>query len=185
MSRKTSSITFSNFLSPLLLGMLFSTSSMAARTIPCPDGEHIEIDIQQITIQYQGTTFGATLNGLSVLGARLKVEPKTLQVAAAATQQWNEFVKGLVVGYNSCAITKQQYQEGLMRIYPRLEKDGIELENLRKLVLNKKQIDEKHLQKVLISYESRLRAFAKISRKDVDYQRIEAIVTKHLKLVSA
>ncbi|MDE2367324.1 MAG: tetratricopeptide repeat protein, partial [Betaproteobacteria bacterium] len=141
--------------------------------------------IKQIAIQYQGTGLGVTLSGLSALSARLQVEPKTLQTATAATQQWNEFVKGLVVGYNSCAITGQQYQEGLMHIYPRLENDGKELENLRQLVLARKQIDEKHLQEVLESYENQLRAFAKVSGKEIDYERIEAIIDKRLRAVSA
>ena len=180
MSHITPFIRLPYFLSLLLFGLALSTGVMAAKKIPCPDGEHIEIDIKQTAIQYQGTSLGVTLNGLSSLNARLKVEPKTLQTAAEATRQWNEFVKGLVVGYNSCAITKQQYQEGLMTIYPRLEKDGIELEKLHQLIMAKQQIDEKHLQKVLDSYEKSLRTFAKVSGKEIDYERIEAFVERNL-----
>src|SRR5690348_9936085 len=106
MSHKPAFIRLSNFLILLLFGLVFSTSTMAAKRVSCPDGEHIEIDIKQIAIQYQGTSFGVTLSGLSALSARLKVEPKTLQIAAEATQQWNEYVKALVGGYNSCAITR-------------------------------------------------------------------------------
>ena len=184
MSHKTRFSRLPSFLILLLFGLIFCTSTMAAKRVSCPDGEHIEIDIKQIAIQYQGASFGVTLSGLSALSARLNAEPKTLQTAAAATQQWNEFVKGLVVGYNSCAITKQQYQEGLVRIYPRLEKDAIELEKLRQLVMDQKQIDEKRLQTVLKSYESQLRAFAKVTGKEIDYERIEALVEKHLQPVS-
>src|SRR5688500_13989006 len=71
-----------------------------------------------------------------------------------------------------------------MTIYPRLEQDGRELEKLRQLIMAKQQIDEKHLQKVLESYENGLRAFAKTSGRELDYERIEAIVDKRLRVVS-
>ncbi|MEP6879682.1 MAG: hypothetical protein ABI865_12630, partial [Nitrosospira sp.] len=172
----------------LLLGMLFSTSAMAAKKISCPDGEHIEIDIKQIAIQYQGTSLGVTLNGLSALQARLNVEPKTLQTATEATQQWNEFVKGLVMGYNSCAITRQEYQAGLMHIAS-MRADGTELEKLRQMVLAHQTINEKRVQTLLVNYEKNLRAFAKVSRKEIDYERIEGFVKwnleRHLQPVAA
>ena len=88
--------------------------------------ERYQIDVRQIAIQYEASALSATLSGLSVLRARIAVEPKTLQTAAAATQEWNEYLKGLAVGYNSCAITKQQYDEGLKRLVPGLKADGAE-----------------------------------------------------------
>jgi len=90
----------------LVVCLLAATNVLAQKQITCSDGVRYEIDFVQISIQYQGTTLSGTLSGLSALGARVKVEPKTLQIVATATQQWNEFLKGLVAGYNSCAITK-------------------------------------------------------------------------------
>src|SRR5215471_2260703 len=96
-----------------------------SRKITCPDGDvRYEINVKDIAIQYEAASFAGTLSSLSVLSGRLTVAPQKLQEAASATQQWNEFVKGLVVGYNSCAITKQQYAEGLQKIYPRLKEDA-------------------------------------------------------------
>src|SRR5712692_994489 len=100
----------------LLLFCLTSGSrSPAENKKTCPDGDHYETDVKQIAIQYEGSSFAGTLSSLNVLGARLTVTPQKLQEAALATQQWNEFVKGLVTGYNNCAITKEQYNQGLQR----------------------------------------------------------------------
>ena len=106
----------------------------AQRHIPCPDGDHVEIDIKQIAIKYDASEFASTLSSLSILSSRLEVVPHKLQEASVATQQWNEFVKGLAVGYNSCAITRQQYADGLNRIYPRLKEDATSLEQIRKQI---------------------------------------------------
>ena len=104
----------------LLLLLVFTPANAQTRkTISCPDGDHIEIDVRQIAIQYDASSFAATLGGLSVFSARLEIVPKQLQEAAIATQQWDEFLKGLAAGYNSCAVTRQQYADGLQRIYPR------------------------------------------------------------------
>jgi hypothetical protein len=76
-----------------------------------------------------------------------------LQQASAATRQWNEFLKGLVAGYNSCAITNQQYADSLKRIYPRLKEDAAAgLEEIRKVVSEGRNADEKRLKSLLDSY---------------------------------
>jgi hypothetical protein len=115
------------------------------------------------------------LSGLSVLGTRLEVAPKKLQEAAAATQQWNEFVKGLAAGYNSCAVTQQQYADGLNRIYPRLKEDAADLEIIRKLISDGQRADTKRLQALLDSYWNNLRQFAQASGKEIILERIEAL----------
>src|SRR5437867_877755 len=89
-----------------LLMVLLLPLAAAQKWLVCPDGERFEIDIRQIAVRYEASGLSATLSGLSVLGTRATVEPKTLQTAATATQQWNEYLKGLVAGYNSCVITK-------------------------------------------------------------------------------
>jgi hypothetical protein len=38
-----------------------------------------------------------------------------LQNAYESTQNWDQFLKGLVVGYNSCAISKADYAKILQR----------------------------------------------------------------------
>jgi hypothetical protein len=89
----------------LLLGI--GPNAAAQKTAHCPDGDHVLIDVKQIAIQYDASSFAGTLSSLSVLGGRLEIAPKKLQ-EAAATQQWDEFLKGLAAGYNTCAVTKQQ-----------------------------------------------------------------------------
>jgi tetratricopeptide (TPR) repeat protein len=158
-----------------LLLLLVCGKAAAQKKISCPDGDHIEIDIKQITIQYDASSFAGTLSSLSVLGARLEVAPKKLQEAAVATQQWNEFLKGLVAGYNSCAVSRQQYEDGLKRIYPRLKEDAVDLEAIRKVVSEGHKADEKRLQSILESFYSNLKQFAQISGKDIILERIEAL----------
>lgn len=160
----------------LLCAILAVAGSAAAqKRIPCPDGEHIEIDIRQIAIQYDASSFAGTLSSLSVLGGRLEVTPRKLQEAAVATQQWDEFLKGLVVGYNTCAVTRQQYTDGINRIYPRLQEDAASLEEIRKIISDGKKADEKRLQSLLDSYYANLRQFAQASGKEIILERIEAL----------
>ena len=147
----------------------------AQKTVHCADGDHILIDVKQIAIQYDASSFAGTLSGLSALGPRLEVAPKKLQDAAAATQQWNEFVKGLAAGYNSCAVTQQQYADGLNRIYPRLKEDAKDLDDIRKLISDGQKADTKRLEALLDSYWNNLRQFAQASGKEVILERIEAL----------
>ena len=141
--------------------------AVAQKKIACPDGEHIEIDVRQISIQYDASSFAGTLGSLSVLGARLEVAPKRLQEVAAATQQWDEFLKGLAAGYNSCAITKQQFADGLSRIYPRLKEDGAGLEEIRKEMATGQKADAQRLQRLIDSFYENLRQFAQISNQQL------------------
>ena len=160
-----------------LFSLLAASAMVAAaqKKIACPDGEHIEIDVQQISIQYDASSFAGTLSSLSVLGARLEVKPIKLQEAAVATQQWDEFLKGLAAGYNSCAITRQQYADGVTRIYPRLKEDGADLEEMRKAIDAGQKADAKRLQQLSDSIYSNLRQFAQTSGKEIILERIEAI----------
>jgi tetratricopeptide (TPR) repeat protein len=101
-----------------------------------------------------------------------------LQQASAATQQWNEFLKGLVSGYNSCAITNQQYTDSLKRIYPRLREDAAGLEEIRKVVSEGRKADETRLKSLLDSYFANLRQFAGTSGGEIIIERIAAVVEK-------
>src|SRR5208337_2303395 len=159
----------------LLLALLVAPAAKAQKKVACPDGEHIIIDVKEISIKYDASSFAGTLSSLSVLGARLEVAPKKLQEAAVATQQWDEFLKGLVSGYNSCAITRQQYNDGLNRIYPRLKEDATDLEEIRKAIAAGQKADAKRLQQMIDSFYANLRQFAQISGKEIILQRIDAL----------
>ena len=150
-------------------------STLAApTTITCPDGEErLTLDVKQLALEYQAQGWSGTLSSLSaVVGVRLKRMPTQLQEASAATQQWNEFLKGLAEGYNNCVITKKEYVEGLKRIYPRLKDDAADLEQIRQLVSKGRKLDEAKLRRVLDSYFRNLKHFATISRQEVIIERI-------------
>jgi tetratricopeptide (TPR) repeat protein len=149
--------------------------AVAQKEISCPDGKHLEIDVNQISIKYDASSFAGTLSSLSVLGARLQISPHQLQEAAVATQQWDEFLKGLAVGYNTCAVTRQQYADGLNRIYPRLKEDATSLEEIRRVLSEGHRADEKRLQTLVESYYNNIRQFARASGKEIILDRIETL----------
>src|SRR5262249_39992976 len=161
----------------VLVGACWPISLFAQQRITCPDKtQRIEINLKQVQIQYNASSFAGTLASLGALSARLSVEQKVLQQASAATQQWNEFLKGLVAGYNSCAITDQQYADSLKRIYPRLKDDAAGLEEIRKVVSEGKKADEKRLRSLLDSYFANLRQFASTSGSEIIIERVTAVV---------
>jgi len=159
--------------------LLIPASASGQKSVPCNgDGDHTLIDVKQIAIQYDASSFAGTLSSLSMLvGTRLEVAPIKLQDAAAGTQKLNEFVKALAEGYNSCAITRQQYADGLNRIYPRLKDDAGELEAIRKVISDGQKADTKRLQALLDSYWSNLRQFAEASGNEIILERIEALAS--------
>ncbi len=165
------------YLASALLFLLFAIPIRAQNRIDCPDGIHYEIDLSEIIIKYQATSFSATLSSLSIFGNRIGVEPKMVQKAEAATQQWNEFLKGLVVGYNSCAVTKEEYAEGLQWIYPRLKEDAADLEKIREIISAGNEADEERLRRLLESYLGNLERLAEISNQEIILERIEALLS--------
>ena len=82
----------------------------------------------------------------------------------------------MVAGYNSCAITNQQYADSLKRIYPRLKEDAAGLEEIRKVVSEGNKADEKRLKSLLDSYFANLRQFATTSGNEINIERITAVV---------
>ena len=161
----------------VLVGLFCSSHAFAQQTITCPDRtQRVAIDLKQLQIQYNASSFAGTLASLGALSAHLSVEQKVLQQASAATQQWNEFLKGLVAGYNSCAITSQQYADSLKRIYPRLKEDAAGLEEIRKIVSEGRKADERRLKSLLDSYFANLRQFAEASGNEIIIERITAVV---------
>jgi tetratricopeptide (TPR) repeat protein len=161
--------------SVLLFCVLLATGRAAAqKKIPCPDGEHIEIDVKQLSIKYDASSFAGTLSSLNALSGRLEVAPKQLQEAAVATQQWNQLIVGLAAGYNSCAVTRQQYADGVNRIYPRLKEDGASLEGIRKQIAEGQKADARRLQNLISNFYSNLRQFAQAGGQEIVLQRIDA-----------
>lgn len=161
--RNVISVSVSHFLVILVL-VANAATLWAQKKFTCPTGEvRIEIDVANLQLNYQGKSFETTLSGLNVLAGKLAISPKTLQEASAATQQWNELLKGLAAGWNSCAISQQQYDDGVKRIYPRLKDDAGELEEIRQALAKGQQTDARRLQQVLDRYFANLRSFAEAS----------------------
>ena len=79
--------------------------------IDCGDGARRTIDVRDFTTQYWAYygEFEASIADKGKLSGKL--DPKQLQAMSDSSQQMNEFRKYVVVGFNSCAITKQQYGE--------------------------------------------------------------------------
>ena len=160
----------------LLVALLFPSPALAQKKVTCPDGNHYLIDVRQIAIKYEATRVESTVNGLAVLGVRVTVDQKTLQTAAVATQKMNEFIKGLAVGYNTCAITREQYQQAVNSLIPVMKKGAGQLEAFRKQILDGKKIQDKRLNQAIASIEDALRKFAVISGKQLQYDQIVTIV---------
>ncbi len=165
----------------LVLVLAGARGVLAQKKIVCPGGEtRLEVSVKELSLQYEGWSLSGTLGSLSVLGTRLSVDPKTLQQAAAATQQWNELLKGMAAGWNGCILSKEQYAQGLQRIYPRLKEDAADLEKIRQLLAQGQQADEKRFKSLLDSYFANLRRFAEIGGQDVLLDRIAAVVEREL-----
>jgi tetratricopeptide (TPR) repeat protein len=161
--------------SVLFIILAVSLCADGQKRIQCPDGEHFEIDIKQISIQYNATSFQGTLNGLKNLGLRVKVDPKKLQEVAEATQQWDVFLKALVAGYNNCVVSKQKYVEELNHIYPRLKEDAASLEEIRKAISANHKADTRQFQILLDRFYANLKRFAQISGTKIILKRLDAI----------
>ena len=160
------------------LAVLVSSRAGAQKKITCQDGDHYLTDIKQIAIQYEGQSLKGTLSSLSILGASLSSEPKKLQEASETTQLWNEFIKALVVGFNSCAITKAQYHEALQQLYPKLKQDAVSLEGIRKEIAEGRKADRVRFGRLLDAYFENLRRFVVISGNQIELERIAALVEK-------
>jgi tetratricopeptide (TPR) repeat protein len=158
----------------LLVLSVVPLKAAAQQKISCPREEHVEIDVRRLAIEYDAGPFAGTLSSLSVLGAHMEVAPGKLQEAAAATRRWSVFLKGLAEGYNRCAVSRQQYAEGLS-IFPRLKDDAAGLEEIRKAISNGQKTGVKQIQALLDSYYANLRRFAQIGGKEIIVEQIEAV----------
>ncbi len=165
----------------LLLTAIFTwfTNTLASNKVTCSDGDHYFIDAKDISIQYGSTQIMATLNGLAVLQIRLTIDSKTLLLPAEATQKINEIVKALVAGYNTCAITKKQYNEAIQHLIS-MRTDAATLEEYRKDVLDNKKVSNEKITYHLKSFERNMREFVKNSGKEIDYIRLASIIDEEI-----
>jgi hypothetical protein len=96
----------------LIVVVLFLARDMLLRrgtTLQCPDGPRQTIDIRSFQTRYSAysVTFEAKVKDKGELSG--KVDPLQLVQLSESAQQAAEFRKFLVAGYNSCAVSKEQF----------------------------------------------------------------------------
>jgi hypothetical protein len=79
------------------------------RSVNCDDGQRQQIDMRNFATTYYGYAlqFEASFGSEAKLSGKL--DPKLLHELSESMQATNDFLKYLVAGYNSCAISKLQY----------------------------------------------------------------------------
>ena len=111
------------------------------RSINCDDGERQTIDYRDLQINYSGNKISLEIEVLDKLKLRPEINPQVLQRAYESTQNWDQFQKGLVVGYNGCAISKADYAVMLQR-YKIMEETSKNLSQLlRKSPLTQQDLE--------------------------------------------
>jgi hypothetical protein len=146
-----------------LLSLAVSVS--AQQTFRCPNNGEIRIrmDPREVAIRYEGTSLAAAIAKLGLFSSTLSFGTTQLQQASAATQQWNQLILGLVMGWNSCAISREQYAEGLLENYPRLKEDAQEFNQIAARLSRGQTIDESRLWTLLTSYVGKIRKLAELN----------------------
>jgi hypothetical protein len=96
----------------VLLAVLFLARDMLLRrgsTVDCPEGPRRTIDMRAFQTRYSAysVSFEAKLSDKGELSG--KVDPVQLTQLSESAQQAAEFRKFLVAGYNSCAVSSQQF----------------------------------------------------------------------------
>src|SRR6185295_18886597 len=178
-SPRSTSADVLNVMSQTFAWLLFASAvaHAAPRQITCPNGEkRFEIEVSDLAIRYEGSSLSASLAGLEVFAPRLTIDPKPLQQAAAATQQWNELLKGLAEGWNKCILTAEDYKQGVDRIYPRLKEEAADFEKIRQEIRKGKQVNERQLRDALERFNAGLRGLARMGDREYILDRIAAIV---------
>lgn len=98
-------------------------------TIQCADGERQTIDYRVIQLKYSANKISLEVEVMNKLKLRPEIDPQVLQIAVESTQEWDQFLKGLVAGFNSCAVNKADYALILQR-YKRMEDTSKNLSQL-------------------------------------------------------
>ena len=153
----------------LLLFFSAATVGLSAR-ICQGDGEHAEIDVRQLQIQYSGVSARGTLDALAKLG----LDVRTVQTATQETQKLNQYLQALAAGFNSCAISKAQYFEATQLILPRAKQDAALMEAVRNEMAAGRKVTEGRLNALIQSYLGNLKELAATTGLKADAARIEA-----------
>jgi tetratricopeptide (TPR) repeat protein len=151
----------------MLAFAIASGTAIGQEKVHCPDGDRNQLDVEKLKLRYQATKWEATLSALGKMTGALTVEPKTLQVASEATQQWNQFLQALVMGYNGCAITKAQYNEAIKVLIPGLAGDGQKLQQIRRSIEQGRKVEQAQLDRRLTAYVKKLERLDQISRTSI------------------
>jgi hypothetical protein len=92
---------------------------LGSARVPCPDGEvRLQIDVREVAINYDGPVSRAVAR-VGPLSYEVSLSPSQLQELTVDTQRENEFAKALIAAYNACAISKQDFRDGLFQMSPR------------------------------------------------------------------
>jgi hypothetical protein len=86
-------------------------------SVPCgsEEGVHYTIDLRDFATRYSGYTVDLEAEAKDRARFSAKIGEVQLQQLSDSLQQSNEFRKALVAGFNSCAVTKQQYNQAIVR----------------------------------------------------------------------
>jgi predicted DNA-binding protein YlxM (UPF0122 family) len=139
-------------------------SSSAEEQFNCGDGLRTKMPVDQLRIKYSGKKFEMDLAFLSKFN--IGIEDKSLQKALESTQQWDQFLLGLAIAYNSCAITKKQFQYAFFSLYPGMQGDSQKISEIAKQIEQGKHYDLKELKQLLNDFREKLTKFAQISGKE-------------------
>jgi hypothetical protein len=99
------------------------------RIVDCGDGPRPTIDIRDFTTQYSAYSVELEASVSDKAKIATKINPTQLQQLSEAMQNSREFRKYVVAGYNSCAVTKEQYGQYGAR-FQALDSLAREIENL-------------------------------------------------------
>src|SRR5450755_4112864 len=153
------------------LPLFFSVPVLVLNARVCPgDGEHGEIDVKQLQIQYSGVSARGTLDALAKLG----VDVRTVQTATQETQKLNQYLQALAAGFNNCAISKAQYFEATKLILPQTKQDAVLIEAVRNELTAGRKVTEGRLNALIQNYLGNLKELAATTGLKADAARIEA-----------
>ena len=151
--------------------LFFTVAALVLNARVCPgDGEHGEIDVRQLQIQYSGVSARGTLDALAKLG----VDVRTVQTATQETQKLNQYLQALAAGFNNCAISKAQYFEATRLILPQTKQDAVLIEAVRNELTAGRKVTEGRLNALIRSYLGNLKELAATTGLKADATRIEA-----------
>jgi len=101
-------------LAVVVLGVIYVANDWhksKTQCFDCGDGQRCTIDTRQFATKYSTYSLELEANIKDVNKISAKIDPVQLQTLTEAMQSGDEFRKYLVHGFNSCAITKEQYAQ--------------------------------------------------------------------------